>query len=88
MSGVGTEIARILAGPPLWIQKTAECSCQADADALDARGPDWCEAHMDQIVAKLRDEAYRRGIPFLDAAGRMLVRRAIANARRASARQA
>lgn len=84
MSGVGTELSRILAGPPFWIIKSAGCRCQADADALDANGPDWCEAHLDEIVGWLREEATKRKLPFLDAAGRMLVRRAIKNARRAA----
>lgn len=49
---------------------------------MNAKGCDWCEAHMDEIVGWLREEAAKRGLPFLDAAGRLLVRRAIRNARR------
>ena len=49
---------------------------------MDAAGCEWCEAHLDEIVGWLREEARARGLPFLDAAGRLLVRRAIANARR------
>ena len=37
---------------------------------------------MDEIVTWLREEATKRKLPFLDIAGRMLVRRAICNARR------
>jgi hypothetical protein len=43
------------------------------------------EANIDTVVGWLREEATKRGLPFLDAAGRMLVRRAIRNARRAAA---
>jgi len=37
---------------------------------------------IDQVVGWLRDEAQARGLPFIDAIGRMLVRRAIHNARK------
>ena len=46
-------------------------------------GCDECERRLDQIIAWLREEAHRRGLPFVDAAGRMLVKKAIANARKA-----
>jgi hypothetical protein len=51
---------------------------------MDTRGCDWCEANLDTIVGWLREEAEKRGLPFLDVAGRLLVRRAIRNARRAA----
>jgi hypothetical protein len=52
---------------------------------MDAWGPDECARpeRIDEVVAVMREEAKSRGLPFLDAAGRLLVRRAIANARRA-----
>jgi hypothetical protein len=51
---------------------------------MDAWGPDECSKpeRIDEVVAVMRDEAEARGLPFLDVAGRLLVRRAIANARR------
>ena len=52
---------------------------------MDAAGCEWVEANIDTVVSWLREEAARRGLPFLDAAGRLLVRRAIKNARRAAA---
>jgi hypothetical protein len=51
---------------------------------MDAFGCDWCEAHIDTIVGWLREEAGKRKLPFLDAAGRLLVKRAIYLARRNS----
>jgi hypothetical protein len=63
---------------------TAEpgCSCQRHANEMDRRGCDWCEQNIDTIVGWLREEATKRGLPFIDAAGRLLVRRAISNARK------
>lgn len=64
------------------IRSNSGCGCDSRAAEMDARGPDWCEQNIDTIVGWLRDEAKQRGLPFLDAAGRLLVRKAIANARK------
>ena len=79
----GTALKALLA--TIGITADNNCSCNARAREMDARGCDWCEENIDTIVGWLRDEATKRGLPFLDAAGRMLVRRAIRNARRAAA---
>jgi hypothetical protein len=50
---------------------------------MDRNGIAWCESHIEEIVAWLREEATKRKLPFLDIAGRVLVRRAIKNAKRA-----
>jgi len=82
--GPGTELKKLLAGWPFRIVAKPNCSCNAKARAMDAGGCDWCEANLDTIVAWLREEAAKRKLLFFDAAGRWLVRRAIANARRLS----
>lgn len=85
-AGPGTELKKLLAR--VGIKAQPDCSCNARASTMDqaeAREPGWCEAHIDEIVGWLREEAEKRGLPFLDVAGRMLVRRAIRNARRAAA---
>jgi len=48
---------------------------------MDAWGEE-CVEHMAEIVEHLRAQAEARGLPFLDAAGRALVRVSIARARR------
>jgi hypothetical protein len=86
--GPGTELKKLLSR--VGITATPTCSCNARARRMDeeeAREPGWCEAHMDEIVGWLREEATKRGLPFIDAAGRLLVRRAISNSRKAEARQ-
>lgn len=80
--GAGTELKKLLAS--IGIEATPDCPCTARAREMDARGCDWCEANIDTIVGWLREQAESRGLPFLDAAGRLLVRRAIRNARRAA----
>jgi hypothetical protein len=80
--GPGTELKKLLAA--VGITATPNCSCNARAREMDRQGCDWCEANLDTIVGWLREEATKRGLPFLDAAGRLLVKRAIRNARRAA----
>ena len=57
---------------------------------MDEKGCDWCESPegMAEIMGFLREAAEERGLPFLDAAGRLLVKRAISNARKAEAKRA
>ena len=83
--GPGAELKILLAGWPLYITATPDCSCNARAAEMDRQGVDWCEANIDTIVGWLREQAAGRGLPFLDLAGRLLVRRAIRNARKAAA---
>jgi len=81
-SGPGTEMKKLLAGWPLYITATENCPCNRHAAQMDAWGPDECERRIDEIVGWLRVEAERRGLPFADVAGRLLVRRAIRNSRK------
>jgi len=84
-AGPGTELKKLLAGWPFYVTSSSGCSCNAKAEAMDRReheAPGWCEANIDTIVGWLREQAEARGLPFLDLAGRVLVRRAIRNARR------
>jgi hypothetical protein len=85
--GPGTELKKLLSR--VGITATPNCSCNARARRMDeeeAKSPGWCEAHLDEIVGWLREEATKRGLPFVDMAGRVLVRRAISNARKEAAR--
>ena len=88
--GPGTELKALLAGWPFRIVATADCKCTSRAAYMDAKGCDWCESPegMAEITGFLREAAEERGLPFLDVAARLLVRRAIANARKAEAKRA
>jgi hypothetical protein len=78
--GPGAELKKLLA--TVGITAAPDCSCNARAAEMDRQGVEWCEANIDTIVGWLREQAESRGLPFLDLAGRLLVRRAIQNARR------
>jgi len=81
--GPGTELSKLL--KRLGIEPTPTCACRAKAAEMDAWGPDECERpeRIAEVVAVMRAEAEARGLPFLDVAGRLLVKRAIRNARNA-----
>ena len=81
-SGPGTELKKILAR--VGIVATDSCPCNARAAEMDRNGCDWVEANISTVVGWLREQATARGLPFLDAAGRALVRVAVRNARRAA----
>ena len=80
--GPGTELSRLL--KRIGINPTPTCQCRAMSQKMAQWGPDECERpeRIAEVVAVMRAEAEARGLPFLDVAGRMLVRRAIRNARR------
>jgi hypothetical protein len=84
-SGPGTELSKLL--KRFGIEPTPTCSCRAKAAQMNAWGCEECSKpeRIDEVVAVMRAEAEARGLPFLDAAGRLLVKRAISNARRKEA---
>ena len=83
--GPGTELSKLL--KRFGINPTPTCSCRAMSQKMDLWGYDEASKpeRIDEVVAVMRAEAEARGLPFLDMAGRLLVRRAISNARKAAA---
>ena len=78
--GPGTEMKKLLA--KIGITSSPDCQCNARARYMDEQGPEWCEQNMEEIIGWLREEAEKRKLPFVDFAGRLLVKKAIANARK------
>ena len=81
--GPGAHLASLLGR--LGLSETADCKCKAYAAQMDKWGVDGCSDRIMEIVSWLRTAAENRGLPFVDFVGRMLVNRAIANARRSLA---
>jgi hypothetical protein len=79
--GAGTELKKMLGR--IGIRSTPSCKCNARAREMDARGVAWCADNLETVVGWLREESERRKLPFLAPAARLLVRRAIKNARAA-----
>lgn len=83
-SGPGTELSKLL--KRFGIEPTPTCACRAKAAEMDAWGPDECSKpeRINEVVAVMRAEAEARGLPFVEIAAKLLVRRAIHNARQAT----
>lgn len=80
----GTHLKRLLFA--IGISTSSGCKCSSRATHMDRMGNDWCEQNIETIVEWLKEEAAARGLPFISTVGRMLVRKAISNARREAER--
>jgi hypothetical protein len=81
--GPGAELKRLLSRIGIKAEPGCKCTARAaEMDRMEKAFPGWCEANIDLIVGWLREEATKRNLPFVDAAGTVIVRRAIGNARR------
>ena len=81
--GPGTELKSLLA--KFGIHSQANCSCNKRALEMDQKGNDWVEENVDTVVDWLKEEARKRRLPFLKTAGKVLVRKAVANSRKKQA---
>lgn len=79
--GPGTELKKMLA--KIGITASPTCSCNTRARIMNEKGTQWCRDNLDTIVGWLREEATKRGLPFVDVAGKLLVKRAISLAEKA-----
>lgn len=80
--GVGTELHKILSR--MGISETSACKCKSRVALLNQWGPQHCAENIETIVGWLKQEAGKRGLPFLKPFGHLLVKRAIHNAKKAS----
>jgi hypothetical protein len=79
--GPGTELKKLIS----WFyspDNKDKCECLSRIEKMNKWGPDKCEARMDTIVRWLQHSAAVHGVPFVPSAVRLLVRRAISNARK------
>ena len=79
-AGPGTELKKLLS--KVGIKATPNCSCNAKAKAMDKRGVEWCEQNVETICDWLQEEATKRKLPFLRAAGKALIYMAIRRAKK------
>lgn len=87
-AGPGTELKALL--KYIGIVAKPDCPCNTRAaimDEMEDREPGWCLANIDTILDWLKEQAENRGLPFVRAAAKLLVKRAISNAKRKSARE-
>jgi hypothetical protein len=76
--GVGAEMTDLLSR--FWIRHSPDCACAERAARLDEMGPDWARENIDLVLEWMREEAARRGLPFVELAARWVVNEAIRRA--------
>lgn len=81
--GPGTELKKLLA--KIGIVPSANCSCNAKAREMNQKGAEWCEQNIETIIGWLRDEHQLQKVklPFIEVGVKLLIKRAIRNARKA-----
>jgi hypothetical protein len=79
-NGPGTVLSKMIKS--LGIVMSDSCSCRRHAIEMNTKGNDWCEQNIDTVVGWLREEASRRGLPFVDMVGKLMVNRAIKKSRK------
>ena len=82
LNGVGDYLHELLSF--FGLKVNAGCKCNSHIETMNKWGPDTCSENIETIVGWLKDEAVRRKMPFLSGVGRLLVKRAIHNARKAT----
>jgi hypothetical protein len=79
--GPGTKLSQML--EKIGIKSSPTCSCKARARLMNEKGYEWCEQNVDTIVGWLREEATKRKLPFVNIAGKILIKRAISLSKKA-----
>ena len=80
--GVGTELHKLLGKFGIGMQKG--CGCKGRMTQMNKWGCGGCEANIETILEWLKEEAAKRRLPFARPLARLLVKRAIANAKKAA----
>lgn len=73
--GPGTMLSKILES--VGIKAAPNCGCKRKALTMNINGNDWCEQNIETITDWLEEEAKKRSLPFIRAAGKLLIKRAI-----------
>lgn len=84
-NGPGTVLSKMIKS--MGIVMSDSCSCRRHAIEMNTKGNDWCEQNIDTVVGWLREEAHRRGLPFVDMVGKLMVGRAVKKSRKLLANQ-
>jgi len=77
--GPGTELGKLIAW---FFIPDGTCKCGDRIQKMNKWGPDQCEKNMDTIIRWLRHSAATHGVPFYETGVRILVSKAIGNARK------
>ncbi len=78
--GSGTELEKLI--EKFGFKPGFNCKCAQHIREMDMKGFEWCEENIDTINEWLRLEAQRAKLPFTEIGAKLLIRRAINNARK------
>lgn len=62
------------------ITSSPTCKCNARAREMDLKGLQWCRDNVELISTWLNEEATKRKLPYVELAGKTLIRLAIRQA--------
>lgn len=79
--GPGTMLSGTLES--IGIKSSPNCGCKRKAMIMNINGYEWCENNVDTITDWLEEEAKKRSLPFIRAAGKLLIKRSIYMSKRA-----
>ncbi len=78
--GAGTELKNLIA--KFGLKPGLNCKCGQHIREMDRQGVDWSEQNIPVITGWLREEAQRAKLPFTEIGAKLLIRKAIANAKK------
>ncbi len=78
--GAGSELKNLIA--KFGLKPGLNCKCGQHIREMDQKGAEWCEQNIGTITEWLREEAQRAQLPFTEIGAKLLIRRAISNARK------
>ncbi len=78
--GAGTELKNLIA--KFGLRPGLNCKCGQHIREMDTNGVVWCEQNIDTITEWLREEAGRAKLPFTEIGAKLLIKRAISNAKK------
>lgn len=64
------------------IEESAGCNCDSNRRLMNVWGPDLCKINIDSIVGWMKEEAYKRKLPFSSLLAKELVLWAIKKAKK------
>lgn len=76
--GAGTELKALLS--IIGINSVPNCSCNARAKSMNLNGIDWCKNNKEEILSWMKEEADKRGLPFLKFGAKRILNYAISKA--------
>ncbi len=80
MNGAGTELKNLIA--KFGLKPGLNCKCGQHIREMDQKGVEWCEQNVATISGWLREEAQRAKLPFTEIGAKLLIKKAISNAKK------